>query len=60
MQTVRINGVEVTDHIGASEKEILAYISQAENDARAPIEKLTISKDDNGKVRLDWVIYPPK
>ena len=57
---MRINGVDVTDHTGASKETILAYIDQAENDARAPIEKLTISEGADGKVRLDWEMYQPK
>jgi len=58
---MRINGTDIDDRIGLSEKEILAYISQAENDAREPIAKLKISQDENSKIRLDYEGFqPPK
>ena len=52
-------GTEVDDQIGLSEKEILTYISEAESAAREPIAKLKISKDENGKIRLDYEGFPP-
>jgi len=56
---MQIYGTEVDNQIGASAKEIMTYISEAETAAQEPIAKLKISKDENGKIRLDYEGFPP-
>ena len=56
---MQIYGTEVDNQIGASAKEIMTYISEAESAAREPIAKLKISKDENGRIRLDYEGFPP-